>query len=153
MASWKRVPSSLRALRHLSRSEGAAALEALAAISVIAVALRLVRFGRVQRAVRRLAARAGARAGAHEDASRLARIFAAVGRRLRFANCLSTSLALSYALQRRGIVCALRFGVRRHDGDLQAHAWLECGALRLDTRPAHDFMPFPAAILPSDTLA
>jgi hypothetical protein len=39
--------------------------------------------------------------------------------------CLRRSLTLQWLLYRRGIDADLRFGVRRKDGILQAHAWLE----------------------------
>lgn len=42
-------------------------------------------------------------------------------------NCLKQSLTLWFLLRRRGINSALRVGVRRHEGDFQAHAWVEYG--------------------------
>ena len=39
--------------------------------------------------------------------------------------CLRRSLALQWLLSKRGILTELRFGVRRDNGKLQAHAWLE----------------------------
>ncbi len=41
-------------------------------------------------------------------------------------NCLSRSLALSWLLRRQGIESDLRIGVRNHEGEFQAHAWVEC---------------------------
>ena len=40
-------------------------------------------------------------------------------------NCLEESLVLWYLLQRTGIDAALRIGVRRHQGNFEAHAWVE----------------------------
>ncbi len=39
--------------------------------------------------------------------------------------CLRRSLVLQRMLRRRGILTELRLGVRKEDGQLQAHAWLE----------------------------
>ena len=42
-----------------------------------------------------------------------------------FINCLSTSLAFWFVLQRRGINTELRFGVLKDGDKLRSHAWLE----------------------------
>lgn len=39
--------------------------------------------------------------------------------------CLPQSLALQALLRRQGLSAELRIGVRRADGKLQAHAWVE----------------------------
>jgi hypothetical protein len=39
--------------------------------------------------------------------------------------CLRRSLVIQSLLARRGIRTELRFGVRKDDGELSAHAWLE----------------------------
>jgi hypothetical protein len=39
--------------------------------------------------------------------------------------CLRRSLALQWLLSRHGLETRLQFGVRRENGNLQAHAWLE----------------------------
>lgn len=41
------------------------------------------------------------------------------------ATCLRQSLALWWLLRRRGIPAELRIGVRKQQGELQAHAWVE----------------------------
>ena len=43
----------------------------------------------------------------------------------RWALCLQRSLALCLWLERRGVVCQLRIGVRKRAGVLEAHAWVE----------------------------
>ena len=40
-------------------------------------------------------------------------------------NCLEESLVLWYLLLRTGIDAPLRIGVRRHQGNFEAHAWVE----------------------------
>jgi hypothetical protein len=42
-------------------------------------------------------------------------------------SCLAEALALRSMLARRGISSVLHFGVRREEGRLAAHAWLEAG--------------------------
>ncbi len=42
--------------------------------------------------------------------------------------CLTRALVLGWILRRRGIPTTLRIGVRRRDGRLTAHAWLESSA-------------------------
>ena len=39
--------------------------------------------------------------------------------------CLRRSLTLQWLLARGGLDTTLQFGVRRENGSLQAHAWLE----------------------------
>ena len=41
------------------------------------------------------------------------------------ATCLRQSLALWWLLRRRAIAADLRIGVRKEQGELQAHAWVE----------------------------
>lgn len=40
-------------------------------------------------------------------------------------NCLSRSLTLWCLLRRQGIECDLRIGVRKKNGQFEAHAWIE----------------------------
>ena len=41
------------------------------------------------------------------------------------SRCLARALTLWYLLRRRGITTDLRFGIRKQDGKLLAHAWVE----------------------------
>ena len=43
------------------------------------------------------------------------------------APCLPRGLVLCVLLRRKGLDPALRFGVRRHNGRFEAHAWVETG--------------------------
>lgn len=53
-------------------------------------------------------------------------------------SCLHRSLVLWWLLERRGFEAALRFGARKHEGRLEAHAWVEhAGA------PVHQAEPGP----------
>jgi hypothetical protein len=151
MAFWKTAARRAAAFRRLGGGDRALALRAAASISAVAAALLLFPFGRVRRILDARADRAVPRRGGGRDAARLGRIYGAVGRALPWANCLSTSLALSSALREHGMPCRLRFGVRRAEGGLEAHAWLESGTLRLDISPTEDgFVPFEAPIAAFD---
>ena len=44
---------------------------------------------------------------------------------VRWAHCLQSSLALRKWLARRGVSAELHIGVRKHDGAMRAHAWIE----------------------------
>jgi hypothetical protein len=57
--------------------------------------------------------------------------------------CLHRSLAAWCLLGRRGFECRLRFGVRKDDGQLHAHAWVEHRGTVLNDDPtvAQAYMP------------
>lgn len=48
------------------------------------------------------------------------------------ANCLQQSLVLWWLLARRNIECELRFGARKENAQLEAHAWVECCSIPLN---------------------
>lgn len=50
------------------------------------------------------------------------------------ASCLTRSLVLQWLLRRHGIASQLRIGVRRLQGPLDAHAWVECGGVPVNDR-------------------
>jgi hypothetical protein len=47
------------------------------------------------------------------------------------ASCVPRSLALQRLLQRRGWAARIRVGVRRANGSIEGHAWVECDQLPL----------------------
>jgi len=51
--------------------------------------------------------------------------------------CLQTALSLEVMLRWLGVTAVLCLGVRRHEGEVQAHAWLEVGGLVLDDSKVH----------------
>ena len=67
------------------------------------------------------------------------------------ARCLAAALTLQAILRRSGLDAQLRLGVRKRDGRLEAHAWIEHEGVAL--MEAHDvrqhFDAFDAAIGPS----
>ena len=51
------------------------------------------------------------------------------------ATCLSRSLLLGWQLHRRGVASDLRIGVRLTQGELDAHAWVECDGVPVNDSP------------------
>jgi len=49
--------------------------------------------------------------------------------------CLRRSLTLQWLLSRAGLYTTLQFGVRRENGNLQAHAWLDYQGQVIDKNP------------------
>ena len=77
-------------------------------------------------------------------AARLARLVESASRHhLRPMTCLTRSLALQALLRRQGIEADLRIGVRREDGLLHAHAWVEHAGVPVGEREDVDrtFLP------------
>jgi hypothetical protein len=74
--------------------------------------------------------------------ARMVRIAATRG--LWKASCLPRSLVLAYLLRRRRIDARVRIGVRRQNGNLEAHAWVEVdGGVVNDRSDVHEqFAPF-----------
>jgi len=60
--------------------------------------------------------------------------------------CLPASFALHRLLRRQGVSSAVCVGVLTVDGELIAHAWVECGDLRLDPLAVKEpYVPLPLA--------
>jgi hypothetical protein len=60
------------------------------------------------------------------DSRRLVILVATVGRKMvPSASCLQRALVAWWLLNRRGVACGLTIGVRRAQGQMAAHAWLE----------------------------
>lgn len=64
--------------------------------------------------------------------------------------CLARSLAVWFLLKRAGIKTDLRFGMKKEDEKLLAHAWLEYRGEPLDAEADRDqgFTPFSGSIRP-----
>lgn len=73
----------------------------------------------------RLRAWAGRLGTGGADAEHLIRAGRAASRRLPFATCLSSALALQRHLGQNGHACELHIGVARENGAIVAHAWIE----------------------------
>lgn len=121
--------SRLAQFRRLTRSERTILFGALAILPLAAVGLRLAGLRRMQTVLARCLPRPkGCRAEADltAQAKQVARMVSVAARHgLYRASCLPTALALQSMLRRRGIEVDLRLGVRKADGRIEAHAWLE----------------------------
>lgn len=68
-----------------------------------------------------------------QRARQIARLVrAAANHGLYRANCLEQSLVLSWLLKRHGFESKIRFGARKEENRLQAHAWVECLGIALN---------------------
>lgn len=99
-----------------------------------------------QRTRKRLAERlgresAGVRQGKQnpDDVPRVCRMLNAAARySFGHPTCLEQSLVLWYLLQRRGVSANLRIGVKKSNGNFEAHAWVELEGTALNqTADAH----------------
>jgi hypothetical protein len=104
-----------------------------ALLPLVGAALRLLGYHRTRALLERLSrppqrpipADPGATTTA-DTAQRLARLVGIAANHGPYrATCLRQSLALWWLLRRRGIPAELRIGVRKQQGELQAHAWVE----------------------------
>jgi hypothetical protein len=69
------------------------------------------------------------------------------------ATCLRRSLLLWWFLRREGIPGEVRFGVRKCDGRLEAHAWVEChGVVVNDSAAVQENYQSLHNVLPSTNL-
>lgn len=67
-----------------------------------------------------------------QAAERMAALAAIAGRRgLLAATCLRQALLVHWLLRRRGLEPELKLGVRKLDGNFDAHAWVELGGVAL----------------------
>lgn len=106
--------------------------EAVAAIIVVRVGLRVLPFLTLQRMLDRFGALPIVRQHGRAASDVLPSVrwaMTTASARLP-ATCLVQALAAGVMLRRRGLACRLRLGVRTREGDsragLEAHAWIEC---------------------------
>ncbi|HEU5317226.1 MAG TPA: lasso peptide biosynthesis B2 protein [Chloroflexota bacterium] len=113
---------------------------ALTDLMVTTAALRLVGFRRVLRHIERKPPLLGPDVVTLDHARRARRHDRSIGAAARLplvgGHCLQRSLALHRVLRRKGLPSELRIGVRRVDGRLAAHAWVELGPFLVNDRPA-----------------
>ena len=137
--------SLLRKLALLDASDRRLLAEAAVVVPIIRIALTLLPFRMVHRAIA-AATRALRRSGAMQfPADRITWAVTAVAARVPRATCLTQALAATLLLVRHGHAATLRVGVAKNDdGTLRAHAWLESGGQAILGEPAAGaFVPFP----------
>lgn len=138
----------------LSWAERRVLVGALLMLPIVIAALRLFGFRRTQSALARLSP-----LGKQQEPDRAVErtrscarfVSAAAAHTPLRANCLHKSLALWGLLRLHGIESDLRFGARKLDGELQAHAWVErAGAVLNDGQDVGEyFTDFGRAIKPA----
>lgn len=141
----------------LQSSQRRLLFHAFVALSLCAAALRLGGFRRLQGLLARLPTVDGRRAGRSGMRSDAVAITAwAVGVAARHGpvrcHCLEQALALWWLLRRQHVDSNIRFGARRQDDRLEAHAWVEFDGGVFSAGPDDDpaFVPFTRAAVPLD---
>ena len=143
--------SSFRKLRRLSANERRLLAQALVLLPLTFCGVYALGVSRWQRFLMRLASfgttsnRSSNRtsalrshlisedARASEQAKAIARaVKIAAERGLFHANCLQETLVLWCLLRRNHIESEIRFGARKHEGRVQAHAWVELNGVALN---------------------
>lgn len=118
--------------------------EAALAIGIATIIVFGLRSSALSRLLRRHDATNSA---SHPAALREAQIVGATVRRLADRmpgkpRCLVRAVAVHLMLRRRGIAHGVRFGVRKTDGALEAHAWVSIGETRvIGAREGENFTP------------
>jgi hypothetical protein len=143
-----------RNFRHLSRTEKRLLAVSMGVLPLIVLVHRFLGFRHVQWALGRLPP-VGVCASCPEIQSmRLARstwrvVQIAANRSPCRATCLQQSICLHWLLTQRGIASDLRIGISKHDGQFEAHAWVEClGQAVNETADVKTrYAPFPRAQL------
>ena len=138
----------------LSASERMLLSQSLVLLPMAALLLRVMGLKNYQRLMERLSR--GGRPIVEEDDGRLrdrvrqtTRMVEAAGRYGPYrAKCLPESLTLWWLLRRQGIESQIRFGARKDDRRLEAHAWVEFDGTPLNdsTDVRERFKPFERAV-------
>lgn len=147
---WKFPVDKIRQLQALSGWERWMLLNALLALPITAAALQLIGLNQWRSL---MAKTAGAKSAKNpldntqqaNEAGRVARVVSVASRHGVYRpNCLQQSLVLWWLLKRRNIASEIRFGARKEERELAAHAWVEFDRLVLnDARDvSHRFTPF-----------
>lgn len=124
--------TAYRRLANLDRVRRRLLFEAVAAITVVGVGLRVLPFLKLRRGLDRFAELPIVRRQGPASSDVVPSVqwaMMAASARLR-ATCLVQALAAGVMLRRRGLACRLRLGVRTREVEsgvrLEAHAWIEC---------------------------
>jgi len=143
---------AIRKFLELPRVERWLLIQAMAALPLVTLTLRTIGLKRCYRGLERLAPTAGGglltgtrtchRATRTAWLVRVASIYGLVQ-----GNCLAQSLTIWWLLRRQCIPAELRIGVRKRQGRLEAHAWMEhqSRVLNDDVGIRRRFSPFGGA--------
>jgi hypothetical protein len=138
----------------LAPSSRRTVIATLLALPLISLGLRLFGPARVRNVFARNGDSVSQAADTHA-ARQLGHLVNAVAERSPIqASCLARSVWLEWLLHRRGIASQLRIGVRFADGELDAHAWIECEGTPVNDRAdiGEAFTPFAGAVPPLSSL-
>jgi hypothetical protein len=137
---------SIRRWRDLDRRQRAWLVTFVAMLPLLRLSLRTQGFARTRAYVERWTRQAGQRQPARDDvlaADDLARLALIAGRRgVTEVTCLPQALAVYGTIRRRGLAPQLRIGVRKVDGNFEAHAWVELAGIAL-AQPSLNHRPLP----------
>jgi len=140
------VLRKIRTFRALPAALRRRTAAACAALALVTCGLRTCGFARLHRWLARTSEGRRLPAGEALPAARIdARALGLAARNLPLrALCLERSLALWWLARRRGADAALRIGVRRTGGGIEAHAWVEVGGVVVGDEPdvASRYLPF-----------
>jgi len=127
---------SLRRFSALGRPAQALFLRALGMLPLVSLSLRLRGFHPTRATLKRKLAHSLAHADSesvNKQAALTARMVHAADRHgMVHPSCLAKSLTLWWLLGRQGITSRVRIGIRKENGKLQAHAWVEREGTALD---------------------
>jgi transglutaminase superfamily protein len=145
--------SRLAQFAGLSRQDRELFTAALIALPVCVLGLRLAGYRRLRSILSSFvpAAPEPTLRLAHQQTELLARtawaVRAAAAHGLVRGRCLPQSLALWWLLRRRQVASEIRFGARRRERELEAHAWVEVDGVAIPVGREADgaFAPFPSA--------
>jgi hypothetical protein len=145
--------ANARRLSRLTWTEKVLLTQAAVLLRVVSVAVRALGISRLQRVMVRLSrAQQPTEVVPSASVTTITWAVAAATRHARpDANCLERSLVLCWLLRRHGADALLRIGVRKQDGMIQAHAWIEVDGHVLVDRidVGTQFTPFERAIVPA----
>ena len=129
----------MQRLRQLSPSERWQLAGMIVALPVIHASVGIAGYGRTKQWLERWSSTPAGQPSSNGDlasARSIARLAAIAGRRGAVsATCLRQSLLVYWILRRRGLSPELKIGVRKHEGVVDAHAWVELAGQSLDVAP------------------
>ena len=133
------MTGAVQRLRQLSPSERWQLAGMMLALPVIHASVGIAGYGRTKRWLERWSRTPAGQPTSNENlasARSIARLAAIAGRRGAVsATCLRQSLLVYWILRRRGLNPELKLGVRKHEGVVDAHAWVELAGQSLDVAP------------------
>jgi hypothetical protein len=126
-------------------------LRAWLLLNATSIALTFVRYRAIETTVNRVGDAAVARRADVARARHVSRLVEMAARHTPISNtCLHRASVLTTLLRREGIDAQVRLGVRKNDGILDGHAWVECGGTIVPDGPtvAQEYAPLSWRELP-----